>query len=85
MQASFGLEDDGAETFVLTLNNQDGVDQDLLTDYEERSIYTRAANASDAEAKFEAFFGRLMEQHEYNGMRPLTLWLFQRIEDGTVV
>lgn len=79
---------DGLEDYELTLNNMDGVDEydNLMeTQFEERTIYTKARSLEEATDKFAAFLDKLVETHGYNGMRPMTLWLFQRIQDGTEI
>jgi hypothetical protein len=80
------LDADGLEEFELTLNNMDGVEEyDTLmeSEYEERTIYTKARSLEEATEKFTEYFDRLVETHGYNGVRPMTLWLFHRIQDGT--
>jgi hypothetical protein len=73
------------EEYELTLNNMDGVDEydNLMeTQFEERTIYTTARSLEEATDKFAAFFDQLVATHGYNGVKPMSLWLFQRIQDG---
>lgn len=82
------VDADGLEEYELTLNNVDGLEEyDSLmeTEFEERTVFTRAASLEEATDKFAAYFDKLIETHQYNGVRPVSLWLFQRIEDGTQI
>jgi len=76
--------DDQLEEFEMTLNNTEGV-ENPPEEYDERTIYTKARNAEEAAMKFEAYLNNLVETHQWNGMQPMTLWFYQRIQDGTVI
>jgi hypothetical protein len=65
------------------MDGVDGYDTLMESQFEERTIYTKARSLEEATEKFTAYFDQLVEAHGYNGARPMTLWLFQRIEDGT--
>lgn len=76
------------EEYSLTLNNEDGVAEQnpsLGMAYEEKTIYTTARSLEDATDRFSVYLDHLIETHGYNGSKPLTLWLFQRIQDGARV
>lgn len=79
------LEKSELEEYEISLNNWDGVDilNEETYDYEERTVYTTATSLEEASDKFSAFFQSIIDNHGYNGMKPMTLWLFQRIQDGT--
>lgn len=81
------LENGELEEYEISLNNWDGVDilNEETYDYEERTVYTTAASLEEASDKFSAFLQSIIDTHGYNGMKPMTLWLFQRIQDGTRV
>lgn len=80
-------QDPKQEEFELTLNNWDDVEilNEDTHDYEERTVYTTASSLEEASEKFAAYFQSVIDTHGYNGMKPMTLWLFQRIQDGTRV
>lgn len=78
------IPDNGQEEYELTLNNFDGLEeQTSLTDFEERTIYTVASSYEEAMQKFTEYLDSIVTNHGYNGVKPMSYWLFQRIQDGT--
>lgn len=75
------------ELFEVTLNNIDGVNilDESHEQYEEKTIYVNAESEEQAADRFSQYFETLMESFGYNGMKPTTLWLYQRIQDGFTI